>query len=421
MAVVASLSTWFYIDWILRAQQLADAVVHNRPRGNLSDLYPRWLGARELLQHGRNPYSPEITREIQRGYYGRPLDPARADDPKDRQAFAYPAYVVFLIAPTIDLPFNTVQKYFRWLLLGLAMATAFLWLDVLRWRPSSEIVLIFVVLMLGWLPMVQGIKLQQLSLLVAGLLAGCAALASGGWLFLAGGLLALSTIKPQLTWPLVLWLLFWAGSDWRARRRFAFGFGIAMLLLLGGAQLILPGWLAMFVAGLAQYHQYTQGQSVLTSMFGLSIGRLIGVACVLTSAICVWNLRRRPASSADFGNTVGLILALTIVIAPMSALYNQVLLAPAILALLRSEASGEPILPSIRRARAVGYFVVIWPWIATIGLSMFYPWLTPDLRKQLWPVPLYSSYMTPVFVFGLALLNTWRSEAVCLPESAAAE
>ncbi len=77
VAVLASASTWFYMNRILRAEQVADAAAHNRPRGNLSDLYPRWLGARELLMHGRNPYSADITREIQQGYYGRPLDPAR--------------------------------------------------------------------------------------------------------------------------------------------------------------------------------------------------------------------------------------------------------------------------------------------------------------------------------------------------------
>jgi len=57
-----------------------------RPRGNLSDLYPRWLGARELLLHGRDPYSPEITREIQRGYYGRELDSSRPNDPGTKAA-----------------------------------------------------------------------------------------------------------------------------------------------------------------------------------------------------------------------------------------------------------------------------------------------------------------------------------------------
>ncbi len=58
----------FYVQGILIPYQEKDATSHNQPRGNLSDLYPRWLGARELLLHGRDPYSPEITREIQAGY-----------------------------------------------------------------------------------------------------------------------------------------------------------------------------------------------------------------------------------------------------------------------------------------------------------------------------------------------------------------
>src|ERR1035437_3484234 len=145
LAGVASASTWFYMDRILRAQQIADAAAHSRPRGNLSDLYPRWLGARELLRRGRNPYSAEITREIQQGYYGRPLDPARPDDPKDQQGFAYPPYVVFLLAPAVDLPFELVQKGFRWLLVVLAAATVLLWLRVLRWKTSFVTALIFIV------------------------------------------------------------------------------------------------------------------------------------------------------------------------------------------------------------------------------------------------------------------------------------
>ena len=44
-------SMWFYVQRILVPFQNADAKIHGRPRGNLSDLYPRWLGARELLLH----------------------------------------------------------------------------------------------------------------------------------------------------------------------------------------------------------------------------------------------------------------------------------------------------------------------------------------------------------------------------------
>lgn len=397
------------MNWILRPQQIADSIAHGRPRGNLSDLYPRWLGARELLRHGRNPYNAEITREIQQGYYGRPLDPDRAEDPKDQQGFAYPAYVVFLMAPTIDLPFNVVQRGYRWLLFALAVVTVLLWLYVLRWKPPCGTKMIFIILMLGWLPMVQGIKLQQLSLLVAGLLAACAACLAGGWLLLSGGLLALATIKPQLAWPLVLWSLLWAFSDWRSRRKFVFGFGLIMLLLLGGAQLVLPGWLRMFVEGIAQYRQYTQSHSVLTDLFGPIAGRVLWMACVLACALYLWRLRRQPASSAEFGRAVGLVMALTVIIVPMSALYNQVLLAPALLTLLQSEIAGERILPAVRRARAIGYLMVVWPWIATIGLSLSYLWLTPELRQRVWTMPLYSSYFVPVFVFGLALLDAWMT------------
>src|SRR5689334_25440194 len=103
---------WFYVQWVLVPYQKADAAAHGQPRGNFSDLYPRWLGTRELLLHHRDPYSPEITREIQTGYYGRPLDPTRPSDPKDQQAFAYPVYVAFVLAPSVFLPFAVVHTIF---------------------------------------------------------------------------------------------------------------------------------------------------------------------------------------------------------------------------------------------------------------------------------------------------------------------
>ena len=65
LALLFAGSMWFYVQQVLVPYQKADAAVHGRPRGNLSDLYPRWLGARELLLHHRDPYSPEVTREIQ--------------------------------------------------------------------------------------------------------------------------------------------------------------------------------------------------------------------------------------------------------------------------------------------------------------------------------------------------------------------
>ena len=82
VALLAAASAWCYADFILIAHERSQAARDDIPRGNLSDLYPRWLGARELLLHHRDPYSAEITQQIQTGYYGRPLDPSRPEDPR---------------------------------------------------------------------------------------------------------------------------------------------------------------------------------------------------------------------------------------------------------------------------------------------------------------------------------------------------
>ena len=408
LSIIASTSTWIYIARVLKPQQIADAALHQRPRGNLSDLYPRWLGARELLLRGRNPYSPEITREIQRGYYGRPINPSLPDDPKDQQGFAYPAYVVFLLAPTIHLPFEIVQTGFRWLLFLLAAAVAILSLRVLRWRLSPYWIAIVIFAMLGWLPVVQGIKLQQLTLVVAALLAGSVACVANGWLLPAGVLLALATIKPQLAWPIVLWLLLWSASDWRARRKFVFAFAFIMTILVGGAEFLLHGWLFLFIHAIGQYHQYTQNQSVLVWMFGSILGRIAEVVSVVLCGSYIWRVRREPATSAEFGTAFALVMALAVIVVPMFAPYNQILLAPAIFVLARSViGEDEPTLPAIRLASVIAAMLLAWPWIATVLLSAASPWLTPGARNSLWPMPFYSNFILPIFIFGLTWLNLW--------------
>jgi len=69
--------------------------------------------AQELLLYGRDPYSPEVTREIQAGFYGRPLDPDRPGD-RNYQQDSTTVYVAFYLAPTLHLPFAIVRKGFFW-------------------------------------------------------------------------------------------------------------------------------------------------------------------------------------------------------------------------------------------------------------------------------------------------------------------
>jgi hypothetical protein len=410
-AAVAAASMWFYVDRILVGYQVADAAAHERPRGNLSDLYPRWLGARELLRRGRNPYGDDLTLEIQKGYYGRALDAARPNDPQDQQGFAYPVYVVFLLAPLVGLPFHGVQIFFHWLLLGLTGASVWLWLRVLRWRLPLLGVAICVVLTLGCFPAVQGIKLQQLSLLVAALMACAAACVGSGFCFSGGVLLALTTIKPQLAWPLVAWLLVWAVSDWRARRRLVFGFGLAMALLLGGAEIILPGWLRMFVEAMGKYHRYTQHQSVLLAPW--AVAAVFVAAAIFFCAFFLGRLRGEAADRASFGRATALVLALTVLVIPMYAPYNQVLMAPAVLALVRDRKLFTAGSRALRFAYVAGAFALAWQWMGSLFLSGAYllgSFFTSYMGLRAWAIsgwklPFFATFALPVFVFALILLD----------------
>src|SRR5215469_14148774 len=156
ISALCCISMWSYTSLILVARQEREAAVYGTPRGNLSDLYPVWLGSRELLLERKNPYGQEVTRAIQAGYYGRALDPLRKQDPTNQQAFAYPVYVAFLLAPTLKLPFPEVQALFRWLLAFVTGLSVFLWLRFLLWRPGWTIKASLVVLALGTFAAVQG-------------------------------------------------------------------------------------------------------------------------------------------------------------------------------------------------------------------------------------------------------------------------
>jgi hypothetical protein len=401
---------WCYVDFVLVPYQTTQAAITGTPRGNLSDLYPRWLGARELLLHGRDPYSRDVTTEIQTGYYGRPLDPNRRADPKDEQGFAYPVYIVFLLAPTVWLPFSAVRIGFRWLLIGLTIISIPLWFKALNQRIPRWTLMIWIVLVLGSFPAVQGIKLQQLTLLVCALLAGAFAALSAGYLVLAGVLLALATIKPQLVGIILVWLLIWVTGDWRARRRLFRGFTVSMVLLLAASNYILPGWISRFRSAAAAYLQYTGGgKSVLDVVLAPAVGKWVGSAIIAVTLFLVWRLRRAPANSSQFAVALSLVMAATLAVIPTYAPYNQLLLIPALVVVV----GGTPALT--RRARLVRSFILIaalsilWPWITAAMLDLallFYP---PERVQRAWAVPLFTSLLIPLLVFGLTCVSAFET------------
>lgn len=395
---------WIWVQAIAIPHQQAESAERGTPRGNLSDLYPRWLGARELLLRGRDPYGADITREIQMGYYGRELDPSRPNDPKDQQAFAYPVYVVLLLAPTVRLPFALVHRMAFWLLAFMTAASVPLWMRAINWRGSSAAKWAWVLLTLGCFPAIQGLKLQQLSVFVAALIAVSACAVARRRFVWAGVLLALATIKPQLVFLLILWLGIWVTGDWRSRQRLFWSFAGAMVILVGVGELLLPGWIHEFRDAMAGYYRYTGGgKSILDVMFTPMWGRL--TSAILASFLLIFAYRYRHAAEGtrEFHWSLALALATTVVVIPMFAPYNQLLLLPG---LMLAACELRSLWEKSRWSRFLVVLTavsVFWPFLAGAGLVITLLFLPGPTVQKAWGWPSYSTFAIPIMIYALLL------------------
>ena len=412
LALLCAAGTWLYAYRVLIPEQIAYARVHNLPRGNSSDLYPRWVGARELLLHGRDPYTIEITQEIQMGFYGRVLPPDQPGATQNyQQGFYYPVYIAFFLAPTFDLPFKTVQRGFFWLLLVLTVITIPLWLRLLRWRVPLWAQAAMVVLTIGSLPLMQGLKLGQMTLLVAPLLAGALVLLTLDRQFAAGILLALATVKPQLVWLVLFWLAIWTLSDWRRRYRWAASFLLSMTILCAASEYYLPHWIMRFWQALREYRSYTGEMSATAMLTGPWSRALEVFAFLFMTALC-WRQRRQPANSEAFAVIVSLVLAMTVLLVPSYGPYNQALLLPALLILVRDRQRIWT-KDGVNRFLAVLVIVLIgWPWLSGVALAGLSFVLAPATVQRGSLMPFWTALgIPPVLAAATLVYLTQRSFA----------
>ncbi|MBI3477266.1 MAG: DUF2029 domain-containing protein [Acidobacteria bacterium] len=411
MSVVCLAGMWLYAERVLIAHQVSDAAEHGRPRGNLSDLYPRWLGARELLLHGRDPYSPEVTREIQAGYYGRPIDPSRPEDPKDKQAFAYPVYIVFYLAPTVHLPFEIVRESFFWTLLILTVGSVLIWLRILRWQLSMSMQGVVVILTLGSMVVLQALKLQQMTLLVAALLAIAFAVLKRGYPVAAGILLALATVKPQLICVLLFWMTIWTIGDWKRRYRWIVSLVLTMTVLCVAGEIWLPHWIPRFWQAARDYQLYTDAVPALDKLLLYPWSRFVELAAATGAGLAFWRWRSVTADSEKFTVCMCLALATTLLLVPSYALYNQVLLIPAILLIVRDRLR----IWKMGMAGKVFLFAVslllTWPWLSSTVLAGLSFVLPTDVIQKAWAVPGWTALTLPVAVAALMLVVAHRGSS----------
>jgi hypothetical protein len=375
------------------------------------DFYPVWLTSHSCIRQGCDPYSPEMTREIQRGLFGRTLDSQiPSDPPADYRTFAYPAFTDLLLWPFGEFPFATVQVIFALLLAALTVVSVWVWMQALSWRPSAPLLLATMLLVLCSYPVLQGLYAEQLGLLVGFFLAISVFALQRGWALPAGILMALTTIKPQMTILAMFYLVVWSFHDWQKRGRFCIGLFSTMLFLIGAALLVWPHWIQSWVRVLLGYHHYAK-PPLISAILGAPLGRS-GLASagaiallLILSATVSWKNRTIPNSSVKFWLTLSFSLCITAVtLLPSQGFHDQVILLPGLFLVSHHwEDLSRGRISKVLLATGAG--ILLWPWLAATGLLAIRPLLTQQefYSKSIIILPLPAAAFPFVLLAVLAL------------------
>ena len=381
-----------------------------------NDFYPIWLTSREALLQYRNPYSAEMTRQIQTGLFGRPLDGrSAADPPRDYRAFAYPVFVDLLFWPLALLPFPVVRIGLAAALASLTTLSIPLWLRALRRRASASLLAILILLTLSSYAVLEGLFAVQPGLIVGFLLATSFAALAKERLFVAGSLFAFTLMKPQMSAVVAVYLLLWSFARWRERRGFVYGFFAWSAALAGLSLLVWPHWIPQWLHVLSGYGAYAP-PPLITYSLGPRLGPLLGpiltVLLLAAAAVLIWRMRNVPAASPAFALTVSLLLALTsITLLPGQAVYDHVVLLPGILVILWTWR--EVVLSSrpfgvVLAAAAVALF---WQWIVVPPLLASRYFLSPAqfFSSTVFLLPLRAAASVPLAVSAVLGYMMWKT------------
>ena len=363
----------------------------------MGDLYSPWVGSRELLLHHRNPYGPEVSRQIQMAFYGHVIDQSYDSTGKslvNEQRFAYPVYVVFLLAAAVHSDFVAVREWARVILAGLTAISILLCLDIVHWRLTRAMSAALILFILSSPQLVQGLRLEQLALVVGFLLIAAAWCTQKNYLAVAGALLALTTIKPQMSIMPLCWFAIWAAGDWIKRWRIAAAFVVTLAALIAGGEVILPGWIGYFVQGLSAYRKYSPTSSLLLVVLGDTFGKIVAATFFVALLIIAWRNRRSSASSPEFTLMFAVFLMGTILVFPLLIPFNQVMLILPTVLLLRDWTALS------RFSRLIFITLVSWTWITDLVLLLSSARL--PFRSRL---SYFASLIASFFPLFLPLLN----------------
>ncbi len=223
-----------------------------------NDFFQRWNGVQAYLMRGLDPYSPTVTLSAENYLYGHPYDPNPQLDeyPGD---FLYPFHLVLLLAPLGFMSYALASAIWLALLSLLIMLNFWMLIQLFKWRMSLPMMAFGIIWTLSFYPAARGLFLGQVGVFVVCMQIVAIWALTQRHDVLAGVALALSTVKPQISILIILFLMLWALRF--GRGRVMLSFGVSLIVWLGVSFVMVPGWLGEWLAQAAQYTNYTRVSS----------------------------------------------------------------------------------------------------------------------------------------------------------------
>jgi hypothetical protein len=244
--------------------------VKENPGGN--DFLVHWMGTRMLITKGISPYSEETAIAIQTMAYGRP---AMAGEHELR--VAYPLYSMVIFLPFALFPDYVLARalWMTTLEIGLVLL-AVICMQLAEWKPKSITLAFYLIFGIFWYHSLRALINGNAVILVTLLIAGSMLAIKYREDKLAGVLLALSTIKPQVAVLVVVFLIYWAMRQKRWQFIGWFLGSLGFLCVFAG--LLIPNWMWQNLLEIFRYPGYNPPGTPVTALAELipNVGSRIG-------------------------------------------------------------------------------------------------------------------------------------------------
>jgi len=347
-------------------------IVNFRERSRGDDFFQFWAAGKALL-HGDDPYDPQTWR----GIYERE---GRWRWQTDQPVFLYPLWTAFPFVLLATLP--TFWAALLWAAINqlFLVLSAMLVIKGLDWNNYKQWLLLIMALLITFEPLSLTILFGQLGILLLVLICGIFYLVSHGRHAIAGVLLGLTLIKPQLfilVIPVLLLVML-------LERRWSFiaSFAITVMGLVISSWLLVPQWPIRWQGNPVETANVRL--TISPTIWGFSHTVVTGLeradwwalttlpACLVLIGVVsyLWFMRRNAFRTGDqLAPLLSLTMIISLLISPYMLSYDFVLLLLPVMTCLWLI---QPLPSLIRRALLA----------SLISCAIFLPWALLAISAQ---------------------------------------